>query len=840
MTRRVRYLCVLTLTASIVPAQTKSPAEERSQPAAKSAATNAAVGSTSNDGKSKLPVRRVVLYKNGVGYFEHLGQVHGSQDVHIDFTSAQLNDVLKSLTVLDLAGGRITGVDYNSEAPLARRLATLRLALGERPTQAEFLGALRGARLEVRSGASPVINGRLLSIERKTRTGTTFAVETDEISLITESGQVRSVDLNPATSVRLLDHDLQVEVGRYLGLVAAARDQDVRRMTISTTGAGERTLYVSYISEVPIWKTTYRIVLPSKPEKKPLLQGWAIVDNTVGEDWNNVELSLVAGAPHSFIQRLSEPYYSRRPVVDLPESVQLSPQTHGASLTGGNGALSGTVTDASGSVIGGGTVRLLDENGNVIGQTSTDSSGRYSFNSLAPAQYRLEFEQNGFKKSVVTQLDISPGENQFNSQLQVGNATSVVDVRGEASTVNTSSSEMSVTGVGALPRVSNRAHVAAGEGIGSGMGGGTGGGSVGMGGRAPNYQQLIRLAPGVANLDAARQMANAAANGQELGDLFEYKLKDRVTLRKNQSALVPIAQTEIQADKVSLWSGTSGSGRPLRAIWVNNTSPLTLDGGSFSVLENEVFAGEGLIDPIKPGERRLLSYATDLGLLVEAQRNEQPQHVTRAVISKGTLTQISELHERTLYTVRSQDDLPRKLIVEQPAKVDAHLAKGSKEPEERAPGIYRFRLDVPAKATVSLPVEEVRTLQSSYVIANLDGEQIAVLSVNGSITPEMAEALRKVSAQKAIVSKLEEDMETREKDIERIVADQARLRENMKALKGSAEEKALLQRYTHQLDQQETQLDDLRRTIQDTEAKRDQANGELESMIANLQLEATL
>src|SRR5580700_2102989 len=101
----------------------------------------------SSESAAKLPVRRVVLYKNGVGYFEHLGRVRGSQDVHIDFTSAQLNDVLKSLTVLDLNGGRITGVDYNSEAPLARRLGTLRLALSERPSVSEFLGALRGARL---------------------------------------------------------------------------------------------------------------------------------------------------------------------------------------------------------------------------------------------------------------------------------------------------------------------------------------------------------------------------------------------------------------------------------------------------------------------------------------------------------------------------------------------------------------------------------------------------------------------------------------------------------------------------------------------------------------------
>ena len=226
-----------------------------------------------NESAAKLPVRRVVLYKNGVGYFEHLGRVRGSQDVRIDFTSAQLNDVLKSLTVLDLAGGRITGVDYNSEAPLARRLATLRLALGERPSVSEFLGALRGARLEVRGAAGPALTGRLLSVERKTRSATNWTVETDEISLISDSGEVHSVDLNPTTSVRIAEKDLQVEVGRYLNLIASSRDQDVRRMTISTTGNGERNLYVSYISEVPIWKTTYRIVLPTKPEKKPLLQG---------------------------------------------------------------------------------------------------------------------------------------------------------------------------------------------------------------------------------------------------------------------------------------------------------------------------------------------------------------------------------------------------------------------------------------------------------------------------------------------------------------------------------------------------------------------------------------
>jgi hypothetical protein len=824
MKRALAALFLSVLSAAFLSAQ-----DQKSSPLIKKTAApeaeHVAAGGESKEGIEKLPVRRVVLYKNGVGYFEHLGHVHGSQDVHIDFTSAQLNDVLKSLTVLDLDGGRISGVDYNSEAPLARRLATLRLALGERPTVSEFLGALRGARVEVRTATGPVITGKLLSVERKTRNATNWTVETDEISLISDSGEVRTVDLNPATSVRIVEKDLQVEVGKYLGLIASSRDQDVRRMTISTAGSGERKLYVSYISEVPIWKTTYRIVLPTKSDKKPLLQGWAIVDNTVGEDWNDVELSLVAGAPHSFIQQLSEPFYGRRPVVELPESVQLSPQTHASALSGGNGRLSGAITDASGAAIGGASVALRDESNNIVAQTTADSSGRYSFSSLAIGSYRVEADSTGFKRNIVTEVHVEPGENALNATLQVGASTETVEVSAGNAQLETTTSSLAVT-AGMRP-VAKRAHLAVGA-FGGGSGGGMGGGSF----RAGNYS--------AANLEEARAMVAAAANGQELGDLFEYKLKDRVSLKKNQSALVPIAQTDIDAEKVSLWGSASGSGRPLRALWLKNTSNLTLDGGSFSVLESEVFAGEGLTDAIKPGDRRLLSYATDLGLLVDAQKTTIPQHINRVKISKGVLTQISELHEKTLYTVKNQDDAVRTLVIEHPARAFATLVPGTKEPEERAAGVYRFKLEIAAKATATLPIEEVQPLQQTYQLTDVNDEQIAVFIKNGTISGEMAAALKKITEQKAVVAGFEQEMEDRQGDIDRIVEDQGRLRENIKALHGSAEEKALLQRYTRQLDEQETQLETLRKKIRDTEAQRDAANEKLEKMIGELNLEATL
>ena len=80
------------------------------------------------DTSARLPVKRVVLYKNGVGYFEHTARVHGTQELSIDFTTAQLNDVLKSLTAVDLGDGRVSSVRYNSIAPLDERLKVAAVA----------------------------------------------------------------------------------------------------------------------------------------------------------------------------------------------------------------------------------------------------------------------------------------------------------------------------------------------------------------------------------------------------------------------------------------------------------------------------------------------------------------------------------------------------------------------------------------------------------------------------------------------------------------------------------------------------------------------------------------
>src|SRR5258708_1707924 len=374
-----------------------------------------------SDDADKLPVKRVVLYKNGVGYFEHLGRVRDNQDITIPFTSGQLNDVLKTLTVLDLDGGRISGVGYGSAVPADRQLGDLRLPFGEKASLTEFLGALRGTRLEIRNGTA-LITGRLLSIERKTRISGGTTLEVDYLSLITDTGEIKTTEVSPSFSVRLLEHGLAGKIDRFLDIVAAGREADVRRMVVSTQGAGERSLFVSYISEVPVWKATYRVVLNSKGNQKPLLQGWAIVDNTTGQDWENAELSLVAGAPQSFIQNLSQPYYSRLPVVSLSESANMTPQTYESTLIAGGARVSGAVTDQTGAGISGATVKAYDSNGALAGETRTNSSGTYEFDSLTDGAVRMEISSPGFRSTVINGVVASAGKkNRQDADLMIGN-----------------------------------------------------------------------------------------------------------------------------------------------------------------------------------------------------------------------------------------------------------------------------------------------------------------------------------------------------------------------------------------------------------------------------------
>ncbi len=331
----------------------------------------------------------------------------------------------------------------------------------------------------------------------------------------------------------------------------------------------------------------------------------------------------------------------------------------------------------------------------------------------------------------------------------------------------------------------------------------------------------------------ARLAQQADANGQALGDLFQYQLRDPVTIRRNQSALVPILAGDVEAERVALWNASSGSARPLRAVWLTNSTGLTLDGGSFSVIDGEAFAGEGLVQPMKPAERRLLSYAADLGVQVVPRNENQPSSITRVAINRGLLIQYTEQRQQTTYVVRNEDTDPRVIVIEHPVRAGWSIG-GSSKPDETTAQWNRFRVPIAAKTTVNFVVDESRIGQTQYAINSMTDDQITVLVRGQFITPAIEAQLREAMRQKTEIARLAGEMGKRQAEIDTIGRDQQRVRENMQALKGSAEEKQLLQRYVKQLDEQETRLGTLRQELQSLTTEHTQAQASLNAFIAGL------
>ncbi|QDE80648.1 hypothetical protein [Myxococcus xanthus] len=270
---------------------------------------------------TNLRIRRVVLYKHGVGYFERRGKVSGSDMLHLDFKARDMNDVLKSLTVLDLSGGSVSAVSYDSTKPLEQLLAEATIRIPEDGSLMALLGQIKGARVRVRVGGAQV-EGSIIGLD-------SLAVAAGETSLMRPflsllvGASLRTFDILDVAELEFLDEAVRKDLEFYLATVLSSYKKDSKRMAILTSGQGERELFVSYVVESPVWKTSYRILLDEG--EPPLLQGWALVDNTGDEDWVDVKLSLIAGLPVSFVHDLYNPRYMKRPVVEVQTEAAAAP-----------------------------------------------------------------------------------------------------------------------------------------------------------------------------------------------------------------------------------------------------------------------------------------------------------------------------------------------------------------------------------------------------------------------------------------------------------------------------------------------------------------------------------
>src|SRR5262245_24884784 len=282
-----------------------------------------------------LPLTRIVLYKHGVGHFEREGSIENDATLTLTFKQAEVSDVLKSLTVLDLDGGHIASVSYDSTKPLEQLLADVALSIPDQGSLVGLLPQLKGARVSVRptsrsmtlsNTAEGNVEGALLGVDSAERQTDEGILRSFLVSLLTDAGEIRAFDLYSLERLEILDPALRRDLDYYLRTQLSAKKKDTRTFTFFAQGSGKRTVRLSYTLEAPVWKATYRIIL-GRENRPPMIQGWAVVDNTEDEDWNNVQLSLVAGLPVSFQHDLYTPRYIRRPVVAVKETTGVLPPT---------------------------------------------------------------------------------------------------------------------------------------------------------------------------------------------------------------------------------------------------------------------------------------------------------------------------------------------------------------------------------------------------------------------------------------------------------------------------------------------------------------------------------
>jgi hypothetical protein len=685
-----------------------------------------------------LSLKKVELYKNGMGYFEHLGTVKGPQNVEIPLNSSQLNDALKSLTILDLGRGQIGSVNYDSVAPLDKRLADVPIDLNSAPGIVEMLNQLRGTGLDIRTPGG-MANGKLMGAELRTKmSGSGLNSQYVQVALFSDGGDVKLIDLESAGALKFTDPRLASDLGRYLDLLDTTHQRDVRRLQIKTLGTGERQIFISYTSESPIWKTTYRIVLD--PKQKTLLQGWAIVDNATPMDWLDVSLSLVSGAPISFIQNLSQPLYANRPVVPIAAGIQAAPQTYESTMQ--KTPLENSSVKELVKVMGG----VVRTDKPIFGANDTKLAG-----------------------------------------LSAGN----INVQKDGVTAN---HERWVTGM--------------------------------------NTPVNLEISA------AIRQQAFDTAQAQAVAEQFQYKIRQPVTIKRNSSALLPIIQSDVEGEKVSVFQASGAATHPRLAFWLKNASGLTLDAGPVTMIDSNAFAGEGLIESIQPGESRLLSYAVDLGTEISTTSGNERQRVERVLIDRGMIRMFAKTVDKKTYKIRNNNETSRSIVLEHPVRNGWKVI--SSAPVETSSNFYRFKVEAKPKITVEFTVQEESPVESSFAVSSITPEQIVVWIKDRSIDPQIEKSLQAIADKKNEINDLVQKISALDREESDIFRDQERLRGNLGRLGQNPEEAQLRQRYIKQMETQENRLAALKTEREKHEDLRSAAQQQLNAMIQNLNLDKRL
>jgi hypothetical protein len=649
---------------------------------------------------AELPVRQVVLYKNGVGYFERAGDLAAGQSARLDFKAGEMNDVLKSLSIFQKGGGPVTGLRYDSSEPITQKLGEFPFKVEAGQPLSAFLDQLRGARVDLKMINGDAAGGTVLSARRLPADAQRN--ERELLMLQVDTGELKQFDLGLMASLKFSDPALELELKRFLATLTASRSRDKKSIYIDSTDDKARSLAMTYMIPMPVWKSSYRLIFGATGE--PTLEGWAIVDNTTGEDWDKVQLALVSGRPVSFISKLYEPKYVTRQTAELAESAVAAPVLYDAAMATPPPPPPSPMPMAEGL-----------------------RRSRAKFSAEADAAPMLLGMAAGAPSSVA---------------------------------VNTAS--------------------------------------------------------------------------RDLGDLFEYRFGTPVTVKKNESAMLPFLQQKLGARKLLIYTHGQPNQNPMSSAEITNSSGKTLDGGPITVFDANAYAGEALMETLKASDKRLISYAVDLGTRVTTNIDSGYDIVREIKAINGVILSKSAIESKTTYSIRNVDAKAKTLVVQHPLRAD-HKFLGNLKPAETTANHHRFEVKLAPNATESFVVSEERVYDQSVSVTDLDVNQLLVFIRNKNLSAAARKQLEAIIAKKNELTKAQEAFGRIENEINVLVKDQDRIRQNLTALNRVAGQEAQVRKYSSDLAASEAKLAALRDQLSETQRRQQQLDEELDALAAKLE-----
>lgn len=652
---------------------------------------------------AELPVREIVLFKNGVAFVERSGDVPAGETARLEFKESEMNDVLKSLTVSEATGNAVTAVRYPSAEPLEQKLAPFPF---ETTSFASFLSRLQGARLKIAYG-SEQLAGRI--VLARAVPATKDAPEKEQLVLLLDSGVIKTIDLSGATSIQFEDPSLEQQLRSFLRIMSESRSQDKRQVTIEAVTGAARKLLASYIVPAPIWKSSYRLLFADKATEQSSLEGWAIVDNTTGEDWKGVRLALVSGRPVSFISNLYEPRMMERVVADLPENQAIAPELYESAVA------ENAMVARDSMVVGGGPGGTP---GGVIGGI-----------------------------------------------------------------------------MGSVPNA------------------------------APPPPPARKAAP---QFERTAPRANTA---RDLGDLFEYRFSQPVTIAAGESTMIPFLQQKLGVRRLSVYSG-GNLGHPMSAAELTNSTGKTLDGGPIAVFDQDSYTGEALMSTLKANEKRLISYALDLGTKIAEEEKHVGQSVKEIHVRNGVLVTRSAERTQREYKIRNTDAKAKTLIIEHPLRSGYELI--NQKPTETTATAHRFEIKLAPNARETFQVIEEMETENITSVVNFTSATLLTYVQNRQVPEAGRKQLERLAGLKQQLEQAQSNERTIDADTQSLFRDQDRLRQNIQTLNGVPGQQDLFRKYAGTLSEQEARLAEMRIKRGEQEKLRQDLQRQVDDLIRQL------